>query len=225
MEKLDFYFLCATGQCYKYKTISLSQCLRGGISMRILILPCWILTALCLDTHPCATQVWHWVLFWAGPCLWRQGQILRPCTASSSDNITNLHKISTSESCNIMEASSSLLNHRSLQLPEYPLHTVNMQFFWKILSNLGVNQENLTWSRKGFHVVQHLEGQVCKTSLESSSKAPTPTLLRTKPTHRTVSHSSQTCFWLLRKRRKAGHCALPSSSSLHCQVSYSFITP
>lgn len=51
VEKLDFDFLCATGQCYKYKMVSLPQCLRGYKKHQEFHF------VLCLDANHCNTQV------------------------------------------------------------------------------------------------------------------------------------------------------------------------
>lgn len=171
--------------------------------------------------------MWCWVFVWASSCAGRQEQILRPYTATRYDSTQNFPQICTSESCNNTEVPASHL--KQIPATAWISHMYNKRAaIWEILSRLGANQEPLVWPRKPVGVAMWFctwRNGSAQQAWRRSSTTPSPTLLGTKPAHPTVPHSSQTCFWSLTKKRKAGHCPLPSSSSLHCQVSYSFITP
>lgn len=135
--------------------------------------------------------------------------------------VLHTHSISTYESCSNAEVPSSHLKHRFLQPPEHPIYTMNIQlsgnFFLHLMWSRDLGRTDMLFSTR--------RGGSAQWTGRCFSKSPSPTMLETKATHHTIPHSYQTCFWALRKGRKAGHCPLPSPGSLHCQVSCSSITP
>lgn len=128
----------------------------------------------------CGRQIFPWI----NEIKTQTQQRTKISSYTPSPWIQNFHAIPPSESCNNTEVLFSPLKHGSLPLIEYPLYTV----IWGILSNLGLNQENLTWGGKlvRFPCCLALGGMSLQTRLGEVLQRPVFLPWGTKPTHRTV---------------------------------------